>query len=325
MDPRHLSLRQLEVLKAVADAGSMARAARQLFMTGPAVTQQIQQLEKVLGAPAFDRIGRRLRMTAAGERALSAANDVHTRLGVLAKDMDALRKRDDGTLHLGILATGTHILPPLLAEFRRRAPGIAVHMAVSTRAELARRVQDGEVDIALMGRGPEALAEGAAPGGDSLAREPFASNPHVVIAWPGHPLARERGIPPIELRHESVVQRESGSGTRAMLDNFLAMHRITPRERITVSGNEMAKHAVMSQLGISLTSAHTLFLELKTGALVRLDVDHTPIVRTWYVVHHPERWLPPAAAAFREYLLDEGARMVETETRLLLSARSDET
>jgi DNA-binding transcriptional LysR family regulator len=325
MDPRHLSLRQLEVLKAVADAGSMARAARQLFMTGPAVTQQIQQLEKVLGAPAFDRIGRRLRMTAAGERALSAANDVHTRLGVLAKDMDALRKRDDGTLHLGILATGTHILPPLLAEFRRRAPGIAVHMAVSTRAELARRVQDGEVDIALMGRGPEALAEGAAPGGDSLAREPFASNPHVVIAWPGHPLARELGIPPIELRHESVVQRESGSGTRAMLDNFLAMHRITPRERITVSGNEMAKHAVMSQLGISLTSAHTLFLELKTGALVRLDVDHTPIVRTWYVVHHPERWLPPAAAAFREYLLDEGARMVETETRLLLSARSDET
>jgi LysR family transcriptional regulator, low CO2-responsive transcriptional regulator len=325
MDPRHLSLRQLEVLKAVADAGSMARAARQLFMTGPAVTQQIQQLEKVLGAPAFDRIGRRLRMTAAGERALSAANDVHTRLGVLAKDMDALRKRDDGTLHLGILATGTHILPPLLAEFRRRAPGIAVHMAVSTRAELARRVQDGEVDIALMGRGPEALAEGAAPGGDSLAREPFASNPHVVIAWPGHPLARDRGIPPIELRHESVVQRESGSGTRAMLDNFLAMHRITPRERITVSGNEMAKHAVMSQLGISLTSAHTLFLELKTGALVRLDVDHTPIVRTWYVVHHPERWLPPAAAAFREYLLDEGARMVETETRLLLSARSDET
>jgi DNA-binding transcriptional LysR family regulator len=319
MDPRHLSLRQLEVLKAVAETGSMARAARQLFMTGPGVTQQIQQLEKVLGAPAFDRIGRRLRMTAAGERALSAANDVHTRLSVLAKDMDALRKRDDGTLHLGILATGTHILPPLLAEFRRRAPGIAVHMAVSTRAELARRVQDGEVDLALMGRGPEALAEGAAPAGDALAREPFASNPHVVIAWPGHPLAGERGIAPIELRHECVVQRELGSGTRAMLDNFLGMHRISPRERITVSGNEMAKHAVMSQLGISLTSAHTLFLELKTGALVKLDVDHTPIVRTWYVVHHPERWLPPAAAAFREYLLDEGARMVETETRKLLS------
>jgi DNA-binding transcriptional LysR family regulator len=288
-------------------------------MTGPAVTQQIQQLEKVLGAPAFDRIGRKLRMTVAGERALSAANDVHTRLTVLAKDLDALRKRDDGTLHLGVLATGTHILPPLLAEFRRRAPGIAVHMAVSTRAELARRVQDGEVDLALMGRGPEALAEGAAPGGDSLAREPFASNPHVVIAWPGHPLARERGIAPIELRHECIVQREPGSGTRAMLDNFLAMHRISPRERITVSGNEMAKHAVMSRLGISLTSAHTLFLELKTGALVRLDVDHTPIVRTWYVVHHPERWLPPAAAAFREYLLDEGARKVESETRSLLA------
>ena len=71
-----------------------------------------------------------------------------------------------------------------------------------------------------------------------------------------------------------------------MLDAFLDMHRIVPRERITVTGNEMAKHAVMSQLGISLTSMHTLFLELETRALVRLDVDHTPIMRTWYVVHH---------------------------------------
>jgi DNA-binding transcriptional LysR family regulator len=318
MDPRHISLRQLQVLKAVAEFGSMARAARELFMTGPAITQQVQQLEKVLGAPVFDRIGRRLRLTVAGEHALSAANDVHARLGVLGKEMDALRRRDDGTLHLGILATGTHILPPLLADFRRRAPGIAVHMAVSTRADLSRRVLDGEVDLALMGRGPESLAEGAAPGGDALTREPFAANPHVVIAWPGHPLADMHSIPPIELRHESLVQREPGSGTRAMLDAFLTMHRIAPRERITVTGNEMAKHAVMSQLGISLTSAHTLFLELRSGALVRLDVEHTPIVRTWYVVHHPQRWLPPAAAAFREYLLEEGARKVDTETRRLL-------
>jgi DNA-binding transcriptional LysR family regulator len=318
MDPRHLSLRQLEVLKTVAEFGSMAEAGRRLFMTGPAITQQVQQLEKVLGMPVFDRLGRRLQLTAAGDRVLSAAIEVHSRLGVLAKEMDALRKRDDGTLHLGILATATHILPPLLADFRRGAPGIAVHMAVSTREELSRRVLDGDVDLALMGRGAETGTEEAAASG-RLVREPFASNPHVIIAWPGHPLAAARGIAPIELRHETVVQREPGSGTRAMLDAFLAMHRIVPRERITVSGNEMAKHAVMSQLGISLTSMHTLFLELKTGALVRLHVDHTPIERTWYVVYHPDRWLPPAAAAFRDFLLDEGARKVEAETRRLLA------
>jgi len=318
MDQRHLSLRQLEILKAVAETGSMAKAGRRLFMTGPGITQQVQQLEKTLGMPVFDRLGRRLQLTAVGERVLAAANEVHSRLGILAKEMDALRKRDDGTLHLGILATATHILPPLLAEFRRRSPGIAVHMAVSSREDLSRRVLDGDVDLALMGRGAETGTEEAAASG-RLVREPFASNPHVIIAWPGHPLASARGIAPIELRHESVVQREPGSGTRAMLDAFLAMHRLVPRERITVSGNEMAKHAVMSQLGISLTSMHTLFLELKTGALVRLHVDHTPIERTWYVVYHPDRWLPPAAEAFRDYLLDEGARKVEAETRRLLS------
>jgi molybdate transport repressor ModE-like protein len=140
MNPAHLTLRQLQILQAIQASGSMAEAARSLYMTGPAVTQQVHQLEKVLGAPVFDRLGRRLKLTAAGAHALAAAHDVHARLATLARDMDALAQRDEGVLHLGILATGTHILPPLLAEFRRRAPGIHVHMAVSSREELTERL-----------------------------------------------------------------------------------------------------------------------------------------------------------------------------------------
>jgi LysR family transcriptional regulator, low CO2-responsive transcriptional regulator len=319
MEQRQISLRHLEVMRAIAETGSMAAASRLLFMTGPAVSQQVGQLERVLGVPVFDRIGRRLKLTVAGERMLAAAGDVHLRLAQLGKEMDALAKRDDGTLHLGVLATGTHILPPLLADFRASAPGIAVHMTVSTREELVGSLLEGEVDLALMGRVP---GTGGAPGTapeELLSHEPFAGNPHVMIAWPGHPLAQASGIPPIELRHEAIVQREAGSGTRAMLDSFLNMHRVVPRERLTVSGNEMAKHAVMSRLGISLTSMHTLSLELEAGALVRLDVDHTPILRTWYVVHHAQRWLPPAAEAFREYLVEKGVHKVEERTRRLLN------
>jgi len=320
MQEKHLTLRQLEVLEAVDSAGSMAEAGRRLFMTGPGVTQQVQQLERALGAPVFDRLGRRLKLTAAGRHALAAAHDVHARLATLAREMDALSNRDEGVLHLGILATGTHILPPLLAEFRRRAPGIAVHMAVSSREQLTERLLGGDVDLALMGRVPGRDEADRAATADPLVREPLTDNPHVIIAWPGHPLAGQAAIPPIELRHEAFVQREAGSGTRAMLDQFLRLHRIEPPERLTVFGNEMAKHAVMSQLGISLTSAHTLSLELGTGALVRLDVEYTPIIRRWYVVHHGERWLPPAATAFRDYLLTDGARKVEAATRRLLSA-----
>lgn len=318
MNPAHLTLRQLQVLEAVERAGSMAEAGRGLHMTGPGVTQQVKQLEKTLGAPVFDRLGRRLKLTEAGRHALSAAHDVHARLATLARDMDAMTNRDDGVLHLGILATGTHILPPLLAEFRRRSPGIHVHMAVSTREELAERLHEGDVDLAIMGRVPGRDDATRAETGDPLVREPLTDNPHVIIAWPGHPLAGARGVPPIELRREAFVQRETGSGTRAMLEEFLRMHRITPADRVTVFGNEMAKHAVMSQLGISLTSMHTLSLELATGALVRLDVAYTPIMRRWYVVHHGDRWLPPAAAAFREFLLTDGAARVRASTQALL-------
>jgi LysR family transcriptional regulator, low CO2-responsive transcriptional regulator len=319
MQARQVNLRHFEVMRAIVETGSMAAASGKLFMTGPAVSQQIGQLERVLGVPMFDRVGRRLKLTVAGALVLAAANDVHLRLAQLGKELDALVKRDDGTLHLGVLATGTHILPPLLADFRVHAPGIAVHMTVSTREELVHSLLEGEVDLALMGRVP---GTGGAPGtapAELLTHEPFATNPHIIIAWPGHPLAEARGIAPIELRHEAIVQREAGSGTRAMLDNFLQMHRVVPRERLTVSGNEMAKHAVMSRLGISLTSMHTLSLELEAGALVRLDVDHTPIRRTWYIVHHAQRWLPPAAAAFREYLIERGVHEVEARTQRLLA------
>jgi LysR family transcriptional regulator, low CO2-responsive transcriptional regulator len=317
---RHLSLRQLEVIRAVAETGTMAGASQRLYMTAPAISQQVKQLERALGAPAFDRIGRRLKLTAAGERALSAAKDVYTRLSLLGREMDSLRQCGQGTLQLGVLATGTHVLPPLLAEFRRRSPEITVHMAVSTHEELVRRVLEGEVDLALMGRRPEFSPREGVDVPAPLACEPFASNPHVVIAWPDHALADAHSIPPARLSREHFVQRESGSGTRAMLDGFLDAHSVMPRGRITVSGNEMAKHAVMSRLGISLTSMHTLALELKTGALVRLDVQHTPIRRSWYLVYHPERWMPPAAAAFRDYLLTEGVRKVDAEIEALLCA-----
>jgi glutamate dehydrogenase (NADP+) len=191
----------------------------------------VGQLERVLGVPVFDRIGRRLKLTVAGERMLAAADDVHLRLAQLGKEIDALAKRDDGTLHLGVLATGTHILPPLLADFRAFAPGIAVHMTVSTREELVRSLLEGEVDLALMGRVP---GTGGAPGVapvDLLVHEPFARNPHVIIAWPGHPLAEARGIPPIELRHEAIVQR-----TRSWNRSTRRCCAATRRDRVSPGG-----------------------------------------------------------------------------------------
>ena len=314
MDPRHLSLRQLEVLKAVAETGSMAQAGRRLFMTGPGITQQVQQLEKTLGMPVFDRLGRRLQLTAAGERALAAANEVHSRLGVLAKEMDALRKRDDGTLHLGILATATHILPPLLAEFRRRAPGIAVHMAVSSREELSRHVLDGDVDLALMGRGAETGTEEAAASG-RLVREPFASNPHVIIAWPGHPLAararhradrtapRERGAARARLRHARDARRVPRHAPHRAARTH---HRERQRDG-QARGDVAARHQPH-------LDAHAVpgAEDRRAGAARRgPHADRAHLVRGV----PPDRWLPPAAAAFRDYLLDEGAHKVEAETR----------
>jgi len=141
----------------------------------------------------------------------------------------------------------------------------------------------------------------------------------VIIAWPGHPLAGARGVPAIELRHERIVQREPGSGTRAMLDTFLAMHRIEPRERLTVAATRWSSTRDVAPRREPDLDAHPVpgAQDRCAGAARRgRDPDRADLVRG-----APRRPLAAAAAAsFRDYLLDEGARKVATETRLLLTA-----
>ncbi len=314
MQAHHLTLKQLRVIQAVIRYGSIARAAEQLHLTGPAVTQQIQQAERDIGMPLFDRLPRGMAATAAGERVGKAADEVLSRLNFLGSELDALSNVHEGLLRIGLLSTGKYFVPKLIGAFRADHPDIKLRLHAANREELVALIAQGEVDVAITGRVPANLP---------VVSEAFAANPQVVIAAPGHPLAGTKGIQPIDLNPQTFIQRESGSGTRAVLEEFFHLHRISPAETLTVSSNEMIKQIVMSGLGISIMSLHTLSLELKAGALVMLDVDHTPIARRWYQVHHTHRWLAPAAEMFWRFLQTKGAAMIAEDTvRLLDSGRA---
>ena len=307
----NVTFRQLRLFLALAEHGSITAAARACHVTQPTVSMQLRELSDSVGLPLYEQIGKKLYLTAAGEALAETARAMVDEWSAFGQRIDAMKGLARGRVRLAVVSTAKYFVPRLLGSFCASHPDVDVALEVLNRDGVVARLCDNRDDLYIMSMPPEHM---------DLERHDFLPHPLVVIAAESHPLARRRQIALAELGQERFILREPGSGTRAMLDAFLGMHRIVPRERITVSGNEMAKHAVMSRLGISLTSMHTLFLELKTGALVRLDVDHTPIERTWYVVYHPDRWLPPAAAAFRDYLLDAGARKVEAETRALLAA-----
>ena len=295
---KNVTLRQLRVFASVARHQSFARAADELSLTPPAVSMQVKELEAQVGLPLFDRSRRHVALTTVGEYVLA-----HTRrvLAVMrdAEDMVAnLRGLQGGELDVGMVGTAEYFLPRLLAEFRREHPGIDIRLQVaSNRSQLVALMQQGDVELAIMGRPPTESATRA---------EPFALHPHVLVTAVDHPFTRLEQVPAAALAEEGFIMREPGSGTRAALDHFMHACRITPRVVMQMSSNEAIKQAVMAGMGISLLSLHTIGLELRHRLIATPEVEGMPVMRRWHVVNNLAKTLSPAAEAFRYFILERG-------------------
>jgi DNA-binding transcriptional LysR family regulator len=139
--------------------------------------------------------------------------------------------------------------------------------------------------------------------------EYFLDNPLVVVAPPDHPLVGERNIPLARIAEERFLAREPGSGTRQARTRLFAQHGLTAKVYMELGSSEAIKQAVMAGLGISVLSRHNLGLELESGLLAVLDVEHFPLVRKWYAVHLRGKKLSHTTRRFLDFLLQDGARI----------------
>ena len=292
---KNATFRQLRVFSEVARHMSFARAAEQLHLTPPAVTMQIKELEGHVGLPLFERTGRRISLTTAGEYMLVYARKVLSTLKDAEDTAARLQHLETGTLTIGMVSTAKYFLPQLLARFQREHEGVEIRLEVGNRAQLVQMLHGNDVDIAIMGRPPTELATRA---------EPFAAHPHVFVAPVDHPLLKV-GHPTVEaLKPYRFILRERGSGTRAAMENFLERSQLEPRVAMEMTSNETIKQAVMAGMGISFLSLHTIGLELEHHLISILDVEGTPVLRAWNVVHTLSKLLSPAAEAFRYFMLE---------------------
>jgi DNA-binding transcriptional LysR family regulator len=301
---KNATFRQLRVFNEVARHLSFARAAEELHLTPPAVTMQIKELEGHVGLPLFDRRGRQVSLTTAGEYMLVYARKVLATLKDAEDAAARLQRLEVGTLTIGMVSTAKYFLPRLLAEFQRDHAGIEIKLAVGNREQLVKMLHGNEVDIAIMGRPPTELATRA---------EPFAAHPHVFVAPVDHPLLRV-GHPTVDsLKPYGFILRERGSGTRAALEGFLERTHMEPRVVMEMSSNETIKQAVMAGMGISFLSLHTIGLELEHQLIAVLDVEGSPVVRGWNVVHTLSKLLSPAAESFRYFMLERAESYLADE------------
>ncbi|MFP4560185.1 MAG: LysR substrate-binding domain-containing protein [Thiohalorhabdus sp.] len=298
----HLTLRQLQVFEAVARHLNYTRAAEELFMTQPAVSGHIRQMEEEAGLPLIEHVGKRLYLTEAGAEVQRAAQDMRHRLEDLEMAVADLAGMVRGHLRLAVTTTAKYFAPHLLGVFSRRYPGVEIRLEVSNRENVLERLAANEDELAIMGRVPKGM---------NVTGTAFTENPLVVVAPPGHPLVGEGEIPPERLAEESFVVREAGSGTRLAMEQYFAERGLAMKSRMELGSNETIKQAVMAGLGLSVLSWHTLSLERTTGRLVVLDVAGFPLKRHWYAVHLKEKKLSVVARTFLEFLAAEGGALVQ--------------
>ena len=172
---------------------------------------QIKELEAEVGMPLFERQGRKVSLTTSGEYMLVYARKM---LALLKDAEDAaarLQRIETGKLTIGMVDTTTYFIPALLRKFLNEHEGIELVLKVGNRLELIQWLQNSEVDIAIMGSPPSEIPTRA---------EPFAANPLLFVASPDHPLSGESGLKAEDLRQQSFIVREQGSGTRNAMEAF---------------------------------------------------------------------------------------------------------
>ena len=302
----NITLRQLKIFEAVARHLNYTRAAEELFLSQPAVSMQIKQLEEGLGQPLFEKMGKKVYLTDAGKEVYRYSQAISSQLNEMQIVMEEMKGLQYGKLTLTVASTANYFVPTLLGAFNKRHKGVTVDIAVTNRENLLKALAANTTDFAIMGQPPEGL---------ELEAHPFMKNPLVVLAAPDHPLAGQRHISLDKLAEETFIMRERGSGTRAARERFFAERGgISFRKTMEMNSNEAIKQAVQAGLGLGVLSIHTLEVELMLKRLVVLDVDGFPIMRNWYIVHRQGKRFSAIAQAFKEFVL--------TESQILLNVPS---
>jgi DNA-binding transcriptional LysR family regulator len=291
-----LSLRQLRIFESVARHRSMSRAAEEMHLTQPAVSMQMKQLEEQIGVPLLEQNGRRLYLTEAGQVLLGHAERFNAQTLELQAAMDQFRDLERGLLRIAVVSTANYFLPPLIAAYSERHPGVRISLQVANRESVLALLADHRTDLAITGEPPE---------GVDVDAQRFLDNPLVVIANPAHPLAQLEHVSLTQLREERFVMREAGSGTRAALERLFAERNVNYLLGCELSSNEAIKQAVQAGLGLAVVSLQTIELELETRRLAVLRADDFPIVRHWYILHRRDKRLSAASQAFRDLLLSQ--------------------
>ncbi|MGH8764579.1 MAG: LysR family transcriptional regulator [Burkholderiales bacterium] len=299
--------RRLQVFHAVAKHLSFTKAAEALFMTQPAVTFQIRQLEEHFDTRLFDRAHGRIALTPAGQSALEFAE----RILALSAELDTRMKEMSGQL-AGPLLIGASmtiaefLLPQVLGEFKSRFPGVVPRLLVANSEAVQARIAERSLDLGFI------EGESHLP---SLVTDVCCDDELQVVCAPSHPLARLPAVTPKALTEHAYISREPGSGTREVIDSYLQKAGVPPDSVqlvMELGSPEALKGLVATGLGYAIMSRSTVAKETQLGQLVRIPLVPR-LTRHLAVVYPKERFHSRLVNSFVQFAKERFAAMQRIE------------
>lgn len=289
----------LEVFIRVVEKESFSKAAEDLHMTQPAVSQYIRSLEEEMGTRLLERNNKLVRINKAGEIVYYHAKEIlalHTKMHIL---IDDLSNQASGPITIGASYTfGEYILPHIIARLQTNYPQISPAITIHNTNEIADLVKTYQLDIGII--------EGNIPRG-KLNLEPVSEDLMNIIASPTHRLLKEK-LTIDELAEETWILREKGSGTREAAENLFQSLRFTPKKIMEFGSIQIIKESVEAGLGITLLSNWAIAKELANGYLGILNVKGLPFKRNFSVVTQSAfqtKALKLFIETLKEYLMEQ--------------------
>lgn len=294
-----MNLHLLRVFTALVKAETFSGAARLLYISQPAVSKSVQQLERELGVQLLDRTAKRVTLTEAGQLLYEYAGRIFAMETAAESGLAELQGLERGQLLIGASQTiGTYLLPPALGVFHQRYPKLRLHLEITNTQQVIESLRQTPLGLAYV-EGPVS--------GEDLDVSVWRRDQLVVIAPPDHALVRRRSVTFEMLADEPYLQREPGSGTGEIAASVFAERQRTPNIALILGSNQAIKQAVIAGLGISIVSEATITLERAAGKLAIIQVRDFRLSRPLYCVRIHGRPLSRAAAAFQALVSRAGS------------------
>jgi DNA-binding transcriptional LysR family regulator len=305
MNIRHLSFRLLQVYLHVVQTGSVSAAARALHLTQPTVSLQLKKLTETVGEPLLEHRDQQMVPTHVGRALYQAAADVLGRFDDFSLYLEEARSGQVGQLSIAIVTTAKYVMPRILGGFYRLFPKVNVTLNIGNRAHILSRFEQQLDDLYLFSHPPS---------GQTTQAVRILKNPLQLIAPADHWAVQQPNLTLAQLKNQRFLIREPGSATRLMFESWLSSQGMDLANTMQIESNEAIRLSVVSGLGLSVISAHTLNQQQEGIAV--LPVAGFPLESHWYLVRRKDRRMPHAARQLVQYMADHLQDCVEAQWML---------